>query len=174
MWELSSIQVTEGSVTEPVTLDEIKEWLDVDFTDHDSLLSSMGKGARQSIENYCSISLVEKSVTLDLEVSGEDRVPMPYTSALSNPVVTAFDSQDVETTLVSGTDFFVRGNMVRIGEGRYTVTYDTVPGTIPEDIKEAIKMEVAERYANRGENLTTSGLSRSAMEKLTPYRIIWL
>jgi hypothetical protein len=177
MWQLSNIQVSEGSVTEPVTLEEVKDWLQVDFTEHDGLLNGMIKGARRTIEKLCNISLVPKAVTLDVETTGDEKVPMPYTASFSGSpalVVKSFDSNDTETTLVSGTDFYVRGNNIRIGEGRYSVSYTTVPGTIPEDIKEAIKMEVAERYANRGENLTTSGLSKGAIEKVSPYQIIWL
>lgn len=173
MWGLSNIQVSEGAVTEPVTLDEVKAWLQVDFTDHDEILNGMIKGARRTIEKLCNISLVPKSVTLDIEVTGDDKVPMPYTASFASPVVKSVASDDTETILTSGTDYYIRGNNIRLGEGRYSVAYTTVP-VVPEDIKEAIKMEVAERYANRGENLTTSGLSKGAIEKVSPYQIIWL
>jgi hypothetical protein len=82
---------------------------------------------------------------------------------------------DSTTALTGGTDFFVRGNSVRIASGRYSVEYTTVPGTIPEDLKEAIKMEVANRYRNRGENNKDSaGVSEEALAKAEPYSIPWL
>lgn len=186
MINYSSIQLTEGSVTEPVTLDDLKAWLKIDFSDDDALLTSMSKGARLSIENYLNLALVTKTVDLDIEFSGDYQkaVAMPYTMGLSGAVVESLDSQDQTTTLAVGTDYFVRGNLVRLNPGRYHVSYTTVPGTIPEDLKEAIKMEVAERYAQRGENPTfrtasatdaaTTGLSESAKAKADPYRILWL
>jgi hypothetical protein len=182
----SSIQVSEGSVTEPVSLDEAKAWLQIDLTDHDALLTSMIKGARTSIENYLNLHLVEKTVELDVEFTGDSQkaIPLPYTFGLSSVVVDELDDTDQTTTLTVGTDFFVRGNLVRLLPGRYHVSYTTVPGTIPEDLKEAIKMEVAERFAQRGENPTfrtasatdaaTTGLSESAKAKADPYKILWL
>lgn len=174
MINYSSISQTEGSVTEPVTLTEVKTWLKVDFTDDDTLLTSMIKGARQSIEQYLNLALVAKTIALDIEFSGEDQkaVTLPYTSGLSGVTVDELDEQDVTTTLASGTDYFIRGNIIRLSPGRYHVSYTTVPGTIPEALKEAIKMEVAERYSNRGE--ASTGLSESAKVKADPFKMIWL
>lgn len=186
MINYSSIQVTEGAVTEPVTLDDVKAWLKIDFTDDDALLTSMIKGARTSIESYLNLALVTKAIALDVEFTGTEQrtVTMPYTFGLSSVAVDELDSVDDITTLASGTDYFVRGNLIRINPGRYHVAYTTVPGTIPEDLKEAIKMEVAQRYSARGENPTfrtasatdaaTTGLSESAKAKADPYRILWM
>lgn len=181
MTQYTNIQVSESSPVEPVTLDEVKDWVVVDHDDHDALLTSMIKGARQSVENYCSLSLVAKDITLDLEVTGENQktIPMPYATGLSAVTVDELDDNDEVTTLASGTDYYLRGNLLRIGAGRYSVSYTTVPGTIPEDLKEAIKMEVANRYAHRGENAhdlvnVAQGLSEAAKAKAQPYVITWL
>lgn len=174
MINYSSISVTESSPTEPVTLTEVKAWLTIDFPDHDTLLTSMITGARQSIEQYLNLALVPKTIGLDIEFPGEDQkaVTLPYTSGLSGVVVDELDEEDLTTTLASGTDYFIRGNQVRLSPGRYHVSYTTVPGTIPEALKEAIKMEVAERYSNRGE--ASTGLSDGAKQKCDPFKIIWL
>lgn len=174
MISLTSIQVSESSVTEPVTLDELKAWMKVDFPDDDDVITGMGIGARQSVEGLLNLALVTKTIQLDVEVTGdcEKKVTMPYTSGMSAITVDELDDNDETTTLASGTDYFVRGNIIRLNPGRYHVSYTTVPGTIPEAIKEAIKMEVAERYANRGENV--SGLSEGAKAKAMPYQVIWI
>lgn len=178
MIEYTNISVSEGSVTEPVSLVEAKAWLNVDFDDHDSLLTDMIKGARSSIEKLLNLALVAKSVTMDVQVTGNDSltiVPFPYTmSFATDPLIKGLDSEDAETDLVKGTDFFVRGNNIRIASGRFSVSYTTVP-VVPEDVKEAIKMEVANRYKHRGENNSDStGISQEAKEKAEPYSIPWL
>jgi hypothetical protein len=175
MVDLSNIQVSEGSVTEPVSLDEAKAWLQIDFPDHDSLLTSMIKGARKSIENLLNLALVTKAITLDACVTKcTEVITLPYCKKVTSVNIDELDSRDQPTTLASGTDYYVRGNNVRVSEGRYAVSYTTVPGTIPEDVKEAIKMEVAERFANKGENQSTTGLSEGAKAKALPYQIYWL
>lgn len=177
MINYTNIQVSESSPTEPVSLIEAKAWLVVDHADHDDLLTSMITGARQSIEAFLNLALVTKSVALDIEFTSDCQkaVTLPYTSGVSAVVVKSIDSTDMETTLVTGTDYFVRGNLLRLNGGRYKVTYTTVPGTIPEALKESIKMEVANRYANRGENNSVStGLSEEAKVKSFPFKMIWL
>lgn len=180
MWQIdeNSIVKTEGAVTEPVTLDEIKTWIrGLDgVADFDELLVGIGKGARQTIEDYCVISIVPKTISLDVTITGDEweRVPMPYTSGLTGVVVKELDYQDVETTLTSGTDYYVRGTNIRLSAGRYSISYTTIPGTIPEALKEAIKAEAAARFNNSGENVEGIGLSLLALQKARPYQNIWL
>lgn len=178
MISILTIQATEGSVTEPVTLDDVKDWLEVDFDDKDEMLSSMITGARQSVEKFLNCHLVAKSVTMDIENTKDDydTISFPGALAVSGVSVSELDDYDVATVGVAGTDYYVRANVLRVPTGRFTVSYTTVPGTIPQAIKEAIMMEIAERYRARGENTVEgkNGLSEAAKEKLYPYQIVWL
>ena len=47
-----SLVLIEDSATEPVTLAELKEFARIDGSSDDALLTSMGKAARKSLENY--------------------------------------------------------------------------------------------------------------------------
>jgi hypothetical protein len=180
MVDISNIQVSEGSVTEPVTLAEVKTWLTIDFGDMDAILVTMIKGARKSIESLLNLALVPKQITLDVTVTKcSELVTLPYCKGVTAVTVNELDPQDQTTALANGVDYYVRGNGLRISEGRYSVAYTTVLAIIPEDLKEAIKMEVAERYLSRGENAASKGavevgLSRAAMIKALPYQINWL
>lgn len=185
MRQFLNIQVDELAVdliTEPVTVAEAKDWITglEGVTQFDTLIERMIKGARESIENLINRALVRKTITLDVEVSGEDdeSFPLPYTFSKLTTVTTDsleindLDSDDTETLQVIGTDYYLRNNVLRLWEGRYSITYDAVPEIVPEALKEAIKMEIAERFLNRGEN--PGGLSEAAKQKAMPYQQIWL
>lgn len=183
MVELNNIQFSEGSITEPVSLVEAKAWCQIDFSDQDALLTSMITGARKSIEAFINLFLVTKSVTVDVTTTKcNEVVTLPYCKGVTSVNVNQLADDDSPTTLQSGLDYYLRGNTIRINqEGRFAISYTTVPGTIPQDLQEAIKMEIAERYASRGENAVFRGnaevglgLSEAAKVKALPYQINWL
>lgn len=178
MIELSNIVVSEGSVTEPVSLVEAKAWLQIDHSDHDTLLTAMIKSARKSLQKHLNLALVPISVTLDADNSKDewDSFPLPYAGTVDNVVVSSVEDDDTETALVDGEDFYLRSNSVRIGGGRHYLSYDVDPGTISEDLKTAIKMEVAQMYAvSRGENVDVKpGLSQAALMLAQPHQIPYL
>lgn len=166
------IQVTEEtSITEPVELEDAKEWLRVDYDDDDDLITGMIKSARQSIEQFLNIALVDKSVVLDVITTCEtDVIRLPYVESAEIEIEDIDDDEAVDTE-----NYKVRGAGVTVNyAGYFSITYDIEAGEIPEAIKEGIKMEVAERYANRGENDNTEGLSKGAINKVSSFQQIWL
>jgi uncharacterized phiE125 gp8 family phage protein len=82
---LYSIQVSESSSTEPVSLDEAKAWLQIDFSDHDDLLSSMITGAREDIEQELNIKLVDSNASFYVTTTNdyEQLYVFPYASSMS-------------------------------------------------------------------------------------------
>lgn len=52
---------------EPWTLEEVKDWLTIDFTDDDAKLSRLIPQVRDAVEMYCHISMVQKAITVDGE-----------------------------------------------------------------------------------------------------------
>lgn len=170
MIKLSNIDKEEAAdVTEPVLLADAKAWIQVDYTDNDALITSMIKGARQAIEQYTNLALVPKDVTLDVCLTCEGTVRLPY--ALSVDAVDVLD-MDVEGFLDEDDDYTIRGNTVKINRaGNFEISY-SVSNTIPEALKEAIKCEVANRYEHRGD--TEHQLSEAAKAKADPYVQIWL
>lgn len=174
MIRITNIQTTQGVFTEPLDLQEAKDWLQIDFPDFDDLLTSLIVGARESFEKFLNIHLVPKSVTMWVENTKNcmDTVLFPFAVGVSAVLVKSLDYSDTETALVSGTDYFITANTIRIGPGRFKITYNTVPGTIPQALREVIKMEVAERFKNRGDS--DGGLSEGAKQKAEPFQAIWL
>lgn len=175
MTTYTRIQVTEGeSIIEPVTVDEAKDWLRVDYDDDDDVIEGMIKGARQSIEQFLNIALVDKSVVVDVKTTcEEDLIRLPYVDSAQGEIeVTDIDNDD---SAVETDNYKIRGAQVKINYyGYFSIAYDIEAGEIPEAIKEAIKMEVAERYKNRGENDNTEGLSKGAINKASSFQQVWL
>ncbi len=170
---IHSIVVSEGVVTEPVTLLDAKAWANIDHTDDDALITTMIKGARQSLEKHLNLALVPKTVVMGYEVTGANPfVTLPYGATVSALTINELDIEDAETLLVASTDYFLRGDQLRMtAKGRYGLSYTVTP-EVTQAIKEAIMMEVTERYNSRGDN--GEGLSKPALEKALPFAQIWL
>jgi hypothetical protein len=172
MIERSLIQVTEGLVTEPVSLDEAKDWIGglEGVTDFDEMITSMIKSSRVQIEKETSLALVAKTVTLDCVNTSafNESVLLPYALQVSGVTVKSLDSSFQETTLTVGTDYFLRGNTVVVGQGRFSIAYTIVP-VVNQDLKEIIKMDVAEKFKNRGDTI-----SEVAKQRAQAHAIPWL
>jgi hypothetical protein len=170
---LSNIVQTEGAVTEPVSLDEAKDYIRglEGITEFDEVIEAMVESSRKYVESYTNLSLVPKAITLDCDnqKSCSDTLVLPYCTAVTTVVVNRLDSSDAPTLITAGTDYFLRGNTLRLNPGRYSISYTTVPN-VTEDLKEAIKMDVADKF--RGENL--QGISEAAKGRAEPHRVPWL
>lgn len=185
---------------EPVTLADAKRHLRVDFTDDDQLITAMITAARKSIEDFCHISLVPKTITLFLRAQ---QVPksifsqpfqvreqfnefeIPYGPTASVDSVTSMDSDG--TTLLTceeGTDYFITGlayKTIRISNNFdnnilvYSAGY--AAGTVPAPLWLAILNELAYRYEYRGDPMniratafTEEGVGQSARILAKPYQ----
>ena len=166
--------------TEPIGLAEAKSWLLVDFTQDDTLITSLISYCRALIEEYCHVSIIPYTVTATLPsrplipgrdypygVSRWDLQFYGYTGCNNwqrmewGPVnnITSFTSvQDngTVTSLVLNQDYYVRGTQFK--EFKYNnftdtimVVYKTGFAVCPPTLKMAILNELAERYTNRGD-----------------------
>jgi hypothetical protein len=175
---LSNIQVSEGSVVEPVSLDEAKVWLQIDFTDHDLLLTSMITGAREDIEQELNLKLVDSTASFyaDTTKNGEEISVFPYASSMawvSNVAVSLLEDGETDLTQIEDSDYYLNGTLKINGVQRSKVEYTITP-VVPTAIKEAIKMLVAYRYNNRGDQEKQMGLPEDIERKVSKYRQVWL
>jgi hypothetical protein len=124
--------------TEPVTLEEAKEYLQVDFDTDDPLLDRLISASRQYIETVCGISLVEKEI--ELKVRGFDApYLLPYGPVRSVEMLT-IDRADAEN---EGDYVYESGIEL---EAEYTAGYDM----IPEDLRSAVLEVLKVYYDARG------------------------
>lgn len=111
-----SIRKTPTGNTEPVELDMLKKHLQIDFPDHDELIELILVAAREEVEQYTGLSLVESNITVRWETLTYGALPFgpvkSITSDISNykrtgldyPIITADSYSPVEISYVAGMD----------------------------------------------------------------------
>lgn len=160
-------------ITEPVTLDEAKSHCYITHDEDDDYLSNtLIPACRQVLENYCQISIVEKSVTATLKIQSNIRLsdPSGYLDIRDNDnlfelpygPVKAISSMTQVTTngnildMVENEDYSLSGNLYKSvvinSAGDFILVYTTgYANAIPRDLKLAILNEIAFRYELRGD-----------------------
>lgn len=170
-----SLKRTYGSVTEPVTLTEVKTHLHITDSENDTELTAMITRCRKRIEDYANISIVSQTVELIANLSKCIRLPYP-------PLV-SIDSLSVMTAGVGGTsealtvsDYSLIGTQDALFQSNrcaiHTVNYTTGMATVAENLKLAILEEILYRYENRGDE--ASGFSPGVLLLIEPFRQLWL
>jgi hypothetical protein len=124
---------------EPLTLQEVKAWLKVDFATDDSLIAELIKSAREHVEQFTGRSFVESDIVLTISVEDGEilRLPFPDVDEITEVVPAKY------VTYGSG---IKRVKFETTGE--YIITYKTL-GNCPAGVKMAIYKAVAENYTNR-------------------------
>lgn len=163
-----NLKVIEGSNTEVVTLEEVKNHLRIDGDDEDSIISSYIQAAREYAEIFTGRSFVEKTyeyITNPKEKYAYIELPMP-------PLVEVLEVSAMQSTneelLNEGKDYYIikgydesliypsleRGwpkeTLDRLGGIK--VKYRAGYSEAPMSVKQAILILVAHFYENR-ENL---------------------
>lgn len=168
-----TITATEqDSITEPVTLADVKTWANIDHDDDDELLSDMITGARQDIEGETNLKLVANDVVVFGDATKAEVFQTPY-GVPTSFVINDIDSDGVETEMDA--DYFRRSlDTVYLNYvGPFGMTYSV--GTVtPMALKEAIKMLVTYRYNNRGEQEKQMGIPDDVRAKFRQYIQVYL
>jgi hypothetical protein len=153
------VTVVSDLAAEPVSLTEIKSYLHIDFTNDDTLLSTMNIAARRRLESYCSRSFGAKTITSLMDLACYEELPYGPVNTITSAKLDGVESTNYE---IDGDRF------TPLSRGKWEVTY-TTNGTVPEDLKLAIMAEVAYRYENRGDD-NVKTLSSQAKDLAMPYK----
>lgn len=153
---------TESSV-EPVTLNDAKLHLRVDYDDDDALIAPMIKAARGYCETWTGRTFIEKALELSLDIFPFEnyvRLPGQPVTAISSMKYT--DSDGVEHSMSVGTDYLVDIDGGRVvlpygGSWPSATLYPVNPvkvdyaagGSVPEAVVQAIKLLIGHWYENR-------------------------
>jgi uncharacterized phiE125 gp8 family phage protein len=183
---VSPQQLTEtvAPLVEPVSLIEMKEWLNVDTSDDDILIASLIKAGRAAVEEFTQRAMVRRTYRADIPCFADEIIlPMPplvsvssfqYYNTDSPTALTAVDAADYRVSAERSTVYrswgeswparFVRHDAVQI---TYVAGY--APSTdspitdhaegVPEPMKTAVKFYAADLYQNREISMYGPGMA---------------
>jgi len=148
-----------ASVTEPVTLNDIKAWGKIDTTDENALLTALITTARIMCEQYTNTGFISRSIVADINNANGGFI-LPYGPVTSGPTAANWQG----TALTVEYNF----NQLQTPYGRMAVSYAAGYATLPEIYKTAIMEQVLFLYENRGDIKVSSGMSVQAQLILNP------
>lgn len=181
-----SVKVKTAVATELVTVDDLKDYLRIDSSDEDALLTALAKQCIRRIEAYCGVSIGTQTRVWTWDTDGEEE-EIPYGPVQS--ITTAKYLSDTSTVPVTydaateGEQYVIDGEDFKTIEPlygtRWKLEYNAGYTTLPDDLKLAILSEAAYRYENRGDGTQkfaseNPGLSESAKILANPYRRVLL
>lgn len=124
---------------EPVTVEELKAHLSIDFNDHDVLLTSLLKSARRTVEKYTAVSLVDSDIKVRWELLSNVE-ELPY-----GPVKEVTEDDGFEVVGLLGTFVNVKTSSI----DQVTIDYKTGYDEVPEDLKLAIMKLATDNFSQR-------------------------
>lgn len=160
-------KVTTAPATEIWTVSEVKDYLKVDTSADDTLISTLIQSARQAAESYLNQALITQTITEKL-----DRLSNPLLYLSVSPVISVSSFQYADSNNSTQTfdannyvvDTFNKPARLSLAYGKswptlygnindvtitYTAGYSTQPSGVPYQIRQAILMMVADSYDNR-------------------------
>jgi hypothetical protein len=143
------VQFSNVSSIEPVTIDEVKAYANIDYPDWDVLIEqTLITAARETLEGYCNISVVDKTVTALIQV--ENGQLLPYGPVKSTPAIIIKDEAGnvVNSVKTRGLNF-----LQVITPGIYTVQYAAGYTVVDKSLKQAICAKVLASFENRGDKV---------------------
>ncbi len=158
--------------TEPITVVEVKDYLNIDFTTHDTLIGTLITGVREEIEKYTGLSLIAKTIEyFDEEIPEEIKLPYPVHSEI---VEVKFNGTVSTAYFKTGlTQFIIIPDGVSVTTANDYGVYIKYKcsGICPPGIKTEILKLLDEKYRNRGNTFEGSiaDLSENCYANLAKY-----
>jgi len=140
-------------VTEPVTLDEVKDWLNITFNDDDTKITALISQARSGVEMFCNISMVAKTLVMQADIYTDQELPYGPVAAITG--VTYRNGTVYEAYI----DYTLDGNLLCLAAaGRFRVTYTAGPMDMVSNasLKLDLLRIIAYLYEHRGDEALTS------------------
>lgn len=187
--------VTSAPASEPLTATVVKNWLKVDFTTDDTLITSLIQAAREVVEEYTGLKLFTQTVAekwdewpagddLYNRFSGLSLSCFPVQSITSITYVDGAGSSQTLSSTLYDTDLVSRPCRIApdyddtwpttlLEMNAITVTY--VAGyaattDIPEAIKTAMLLMIAQWYDNRTDSVRKMPMASESL--LRPYKLM--
>lgn len=181
IYESKQLGLATGA-TEPILVDDAKEWGAIDSDMDDAVIGSIIVAAREMVESFLSKDMVSKNRVLFVDEPEDSE----------NTVILPYNAKDGTITVnVNGTDLTENDDYCIVGIGNkyirlttygtnITVTYESDPISSPSELelaKAATKVLIEQIYDNRA-NLEGDEdiviLDRNVKMMLNPIRTMYL
>jgi hypothetical protein len=178
MWEYPCIEIHTnsvidvqktpiGEIVEPVTLIQAKNFLKIDFTDDDDIITSLITESREWVENRCGISVIHYDCEAIIQVLNSQELPY-------GPVIGPITIANAAGNAVSITSYNLVGmDYPRfMGYGRFTINYRSGFDEVPQGVIGAMLNYIAFCYENRGDLIdeSTNSFANQARQKCYPFK----
>ena len=152
-WEILGVtynqvaDVDRGTVeTEPVTLNELKNYCKIAYSTDDALLTALITAARQVCENYSYVALAQREITAWINnFNGGTYLPFGPVGEIT--LVEDFDGNVITDYTTAGGQF----KQILTPYMPLKVTYSGGYETTPDYLKIAIMAQALYMYENRGD-----------------------
>lgn len=145
---LLDTEITSDYTTEPVSLATAKAYMKINFSDDDTIITSLIKNARVWLENYTGKSYGTREAVLRIEMNAMEWYDLP------GPVQSV-DAVQYGTQSLGCGSYDLAGSQIRMYQsGIHTIYLTYGFTTIPEDAKNDILSITAYTYQNRGIDLS--------------------
>jgi hypothetical protein len=118
---------------EPISLDDAKSYLQVDYFEDDKLISRLIHSARQYVETFCGISIIEKEIELIVTINSTPFL-LPY-GPIKEITLLEVDGQPV--TNIVDEYVYDTGTML---EAKYTTGQYHLPEGLEQLIYDILKI----------------------------------
>ena len=187
---MKTITVT-AATDYPVSIADAREQCAIlDDDSHDVLLSRLIRSATKTVEAELEAVLMTQTLRVEFDGFPSGDLVIPVYPVQSITSVAYDDENDVEQTLVDGTDYWstIEGQAPRLvaieswpatkarkpGSVRITITAGYADqAAVPEDIRHAILIKVAELFMHREEavvGMSVTPTQNTIKRLLTPHR----
>lgn len=172
---------------EPVTLQEVKNYVKLDGTSEDTYLESMITAVRLAMEGHLGRSLISQTLVLRMDSWPSDTLTLPRPPLISVVEVRTLDEDGTETVYAATNYYVILGErselVIRQGkaipsnvnrykggyEVEYTAGYGTAAADVPEAIRQAILQWIAAVYETKVPDLSNIPINVKATLGL-PYQ----
>lgn len=161
--------------TEPITANEVKSYLKIDFTTDDTLIGTLITGVREMAEELTGRSFVASTIEYFEDNDYDDEIRLPYPEHSEVTAVTINGDDVLSDCIVTGNKEkvvklpYIYNGLTADDDG-VKITYTTA-GTCPTGVKLAMLKAIGDIYENRGNTFEGSiaELSENSIAMLTRF-----
>lgn len=174
---LRDVAVLSEIISEPITLAEAKNYLRVDYSEDDALITALITSARVRLEQYAGVAMTER--TLQVIAYVDDLIELPYVPISTILSVEYFNGQDW-VTLEDGSYTVIGINYKKIStlyypSMEYRFTYNCGYCEPPSSMRTAVFKLLSDLYEYRESSVESTKPNSNvvtAYELMKPFKRI--